>query len=107
MVRALAPEGILPCLKRVALDKGEGFVKDRDILSGVCDTACEPEKGEDQDPGNLTLNHPAVGGSCYLGKSRSTNHRYDLNRGHDSSMRTSSRRAGAEVENSFIVFQGA
>ncbi len=25
--------------RRVALDKGEGFVKGRDILSSVCDTA--------------------------------------------------------------------
>ena len=53
-------------LGRVALDKGEGFVKGRDILSGVCDTACAPEKAENQDSGNLTLNHPAVGGSFAL-----------------------------------------
>jgi len=35
----------------VPVDKGEGFVKGRDILSGVCDTACVPEKAEDQDSG--------------------------------------------------------
>ena len=37
---------------------------------------------EDQDSEDFTLNH-SLGGAC-----RSTNHRYDLNCGHDSSMRT-------------------
>jgi hypothetical protein len=55
---------------------------------------------EDQDSGNLTLNHFPV-------EDRSTNHRFDLNIGHDSSMRTSSRsrsRGGVKVENGFFVF---
>jgi hypothetical protein len=50
---------------------------------------------EDQSSGNLTLNHLPV-------EDRSTNHRFDLNLDHDSSMRTSRRRAGAKVENSFL-----
>lgn len=35
----------------LALDKSEGVVKDKNVLSGVCDTACSPEKVEDQDSG--------------------------------------------------------
>ncbi len=35
----------------LAVDKSEGVVKDKNVLSGVCDTACSPEKVEDQDPG--------------------------------------------------------
>jgi hypothetical protein len=45
-----------------------------------------PGEVEDQDSGNLTLNHSAVTNRC---NDRSTNHRSDLNLGHDSSMRTS------------------
>src|ERR1019366_8785981 len=48
-----------------------------------------------QSSGNLTLNHLPV-------EDRSTNHRFDLNLDHDSSMRTSRRRAGAKVENVFL-----
>jgi hypothetical protein len=60
-------------------------------------TAFSPERFEDQDSGNLTLNHFPV-------EDRSTNHRYGLNIDHDSSMQTSrrSRRAGAKVENGFL-----
>jgi hypothetical protein len=43
----------------VALDKGEGFVKDRNFLSGVCDTAWLPERLRTKTLG-ITLNHPAV-----------------------------------------------
>jgi hypothetical protein len=35
----------------MAVDKSEGCVKDKDVLRGVCDTACQPEQVEDQDPG--------------------------------------------------------
>jgi len=35
----------------MAVDKSEGVVKDKNVLSGVCDTACSPEKVEDQDSG--------------------------------------------------------
>ena len=35
----------------MAADKGESFVKDRNVLPGVCDTACWPEEVEDHDPG--------------------------------------------------------
>jgi hypothetical protein len=35
----------------LAVDKSEGVVKDKNVLSGVCDTACSPEKVEDQAPG--------------------------------------------------------
>jgi hypothetical protein len=35
----------------LAVDKSEGVVKDKNVLSGVCDTACSPEKVEDQDSG--------------------------------------------------------
>src|SRR5215469_11413197 len=35
----------------LAVDKSEGVVKDKNVLFGVCDTACSPEKVEDQDPG--------------------------------------------------------
>jgi hypothetical protein len=45
---------------------------------------------EDQDSGNLTLNHSA-------GEDRSTNHRSDLSIGHDSSMRTSHLEASSHL----------
>jgi len=35
----------------LAVDKSEGVVKDKNFLSGVCDTTCSPEKVEDQAPG--------------------------------------------------------
>ncbi len=58
-------------------------------------TACCAREVEDQDSGNLTLNHFPV-------EDRSTNHRFGLYIDHDSSMRTSRRRrAGAKVENGF------
>ena len=67
---------------RVALDKSEGVVEDTRLQSGVGASQRVPEKVEDQDSGNLTLNHSAV-------DLRSTNHRFGLTRNHDSSMRTS------------------
>ena len=46
-------EFIWPVLRwqQMAVDKSEGVVKDKNVLSGVCDTACSPEKVEDQDSG--------------------------------------------------------
>jgi hypothetical protein len=46
--------------RRVALDKSEGVVKDTRMQSGVGASQRVPEKVEDQDSGNLTLNHSAV-----------------------------------------------
>jgi hypothetical protein len=57
-------------------------------------TACFAREVEDQGSGNLTLNHFSV-------EDRSTNHRFGPYIDHDSSMRTSRRRAGAKVENVF------
>jgi len=45
---------------RLALDKSEGVVKDTRMQSGVGASQRVPEKVEDQDSGNLTLNHSAV-----------------------------------------------
>ena len=42
---------------RVPLDKSEGSVKDKDILSVFFAPFALPERFEDQDSGNLTLNH--------------------------------------------------
>jgi hypothetical protein len=66
----------------VPLDKNEGGVKDEDLLGGAMSTAFFAREVEDQDSGNLTLNHSAA-------ERRSTNHRFDPLVGHDSSMRTS------------------
>ena len=59
-------KGTLPCVEStsqdqfslaglkwpsLAFDKSEGVVKDKNVLSGVCDTACSPEKVEDRDLG--------------------------------------------------------
>jgi len=41
----------------VPLDKSEGGVKDKNILTGVFGTASFAREVEDQDSGNLTLNH--------------------------------------------------
>jgi hypothetical protein len=41
----------------VPLDKSEGSVKDKDILSVFFAPFALPERFEDQDSGNLTLNH--------------------------------------------------
>jgi hypothetical protein len=43
-----APESVITSL---AVDKSEGSVKDKDVLFGVCDTACGQRKVEDQDSG--------------------------------------------------------
>jgi hypothetical protein len=43
----------------VPLDKSEGFVKSTLLPSGFV-TAFSPERVEDQDSGNLTLNHFSV-----------------------------------------------
>jgi hypothetical protein len=43
--------------QRVPLDKSEGSVKDKDILSVFFAPFALPERFEDQDSGNLTLNH--------------------------------------------------
>src|ERR1700716_2864811 len=48
----------------------------------VPSTACFAREVEDQGSGNLTLNH-------FPAERRSTTHRFGLNIGHDSSMRTS------------------
>jgi hypothetical protein len=40
-----------PVITSMAVDKSEGVVKDKNVLSGVGDTACSPEKVEDQDSG--------------------------------------------------------
>ena len=79
---------------RVPLDKREGSVKGKVILCSAEAPLRLPEKVEDQGSGNLTLNHFSV-------EDRSTNHRFGLYIDHDSSMRTSRRRAGAKVENVF------
>jgi hypothetical protein len=82
------------------IDKGEGDVKGKVILLGVFATACSPEEFEDQDPGLSHAESPLGGRD-----GRSTNHRCGRKlRGHDSSIRTSSRQAGAEVENTDFVF---
>jgi hypothetical protein len=78
----------------VALDKREGSVKGKLILCSAGAPLALPEKVEDQGSGNLTLNHFPV-------EDRSTNHRFGPNIDHDSSMRTSRRRAGAKVGNVF------
>jgi hypothetical protein len=44
----------------VPLDKSEGGVKDKSILSVFLAPLFLPERFEDQDSGNLTLNHPPV-----------------------------------------------
>jgi hypothetical protein len=44
----------------VPLDKSEGGVKDKNILSVFLAPFFLPERFEDQDSGNLTLNHPSV-----------------------------------------------
>ncbi|HYG33157.1 MAG TPA: hypothetical protein VEC99_00135, partial [Clostridia bacterium] len=52
------------CLGWPSIDKGEGFVKDRVILSGVCDTAWLPEEEvDDQDPGHPRVGRVSAGGS--------------------------------------------
>src|SRR5215813_7261758 len=82
----------------LAVDKSEGCVKDKSVLSGVCDTACSPEKVEDQAPGISRFNHHS--------EERIAPPTIDtaLNCDHDSSMRTSSRRVCAEVGNAFSRF---
>jgi hypothetical protein len=35
----------------LAVDKSGGYVKDKDVPVGVCDTACWSEKAEDKDSG--------------------------------------------------------
>jgi hypothetical protein len=54
----------------VPLDKSEGGVKDKNILP-VFLAPLFAREVEDQDSGNLTLNHSAA-------EHRSTNHRFDL-----------------------------
>jgi hypothetical protein len=44
----------------VPLDKNEGVVKDEDFLGGAMSTAFFAKEAEDQDSGNLTVNHAAV-----------------------------------------------
>jgi hypothetical protein len=44
----------------VPLDKNEGGVKDKDFLGGAMSTAFLAREVEDQDSGNLTLNHSAA-----------------------------------------------
>jgi hypothetical protein len=44
----------------VALDKSEGGVKDKLLLSVFFAPLLSPERVEDQDSGILTLNHPAM-----------------------------------------------
>jgi hypothetical protein len=46
--------------RRVPLDKNEGGVKDKDFLGGAMSTAFLAREVEDQDSGNLTLNHSAA-----------------------------------------------
>jgi hypothetical protein len=70
----------------VARDESEGTVKDKRILSVFLAPLFLPERFEDQDSGNLTLNHPPVE---MLSEDHSTNHRFGPNIDHDSSMRTS------------------
>ena len=82
------------------LDKREGSVKGKVILCGVGAPLRLPEKVEDQGSGNLTLNHLPV-------EDRSTNHRFGPDIDHDSSMRTSRRRAGAKVQIGCNDLQGA
>ncbi len=50
------PRLVLRNLGGVALDKSEGFVKQH-FCAAVVSRVGLPEKVEDQDPGNLTLNH--------------------------------------------------
>jgi hypothetical protein len=65
-----------------ALDKSEGGVKDRSILP-VFLAPLFAREIEDRDPGKLKRNHSAAE------RRRSTNHRFEILGGHDSSMRTS------------------
>jgi len=67
----------------VALGKSEGTVKDKRILSVFLAPLFLPERFEDQDSGNLTLNHPP---GEMLSEDHSTKHRFGLNIDYDSSM---------------------
>ncbi len=69
------------------IDKNEGGVKDELVPAVFLAPFFSPEKVEDQDSGNLTLNHSA--GAIFPPEDRSTTHRFGLNLDHDSSMRTS------------------
>ncbi len=81
----------------MAIDKSEGYVKDKDFLSVfVTPRVCQRRLRT-----KPLVSHAE---SPLGGANRSTNHRYGLNRGHDSSMRTSSRRVGAEVESAALRF---
>ena len=68
----------------------------RQTSSGRClSTAVFAREVEDQDSGNLTVNHSAV-------EDRSTNHRFGLNIDHDSAMRTSRPVRDARAPNQFM-----
>ncbi len=83
--------------------KGCPSIREKALSRRKCPVPCRStaffaREVEDQDSGNLTLNHLTV-------EDRSTNHRYGLYIDHDSSMRTSSRsrsRGGGKVENGFL-----
>src|SRR5438876_3819610 len=66
---------------RVPLDKSEGVVK-TEISWAVREHRFFAREVEGPRLWNLTVNHSAA-------ERRSTNHRFDLNVGHDSAMRTS------------------
>ena len=66
---------------RMPLDKSGGVVNAL-LLRRAMSTAVLPEKAEDQNSGILTL-------ESLCGGTRSTNHRFDLTVGHDSSMQAS------------------
>jgi hypothetical protein len=53
----IMPEHVHLLIGRVPLDKSEGSVKDKDILCRAEAPLSLPERFEDQDSGNLTLNH--------------------------------------------------
>ncbi len=67
---------------RVALDKSEGVVKGTRVLAGAQHRWVLPEKVEAK---TLEISRQITS----RWKGRSTNHRFDLNLGHDSAMRTS------------------
>jgi hypothetical protein len=95
--RTVLSSGVLP--PTAAIDKGEGLVKGR-IFRPVFVT---PRVGQRR----LRTKTPESHAESPLGE-RIAPPTIDAVQhcGHDSSMRTSSRRAGAEVENATCVFQG-
>src|ERR1700733_9066424 len=82
---------------RVPLDKSEGGVKDKSILSVFLAPFFLPERLRTKTL-EISRQSPAVGSSP---EDRSTNHRFGPNIDHDSSMRTSRPARDARAPNQF------